>query len=243
MKNAKRLLTACIALALMLSSGPATAGMGRQGAGVIMEMLHLHSLMNHGLEMIAEGSNIVMFSQSQTIPPLDEMTLEHGRKMIKEGEAVIERVLKGPEIKLVLKAGHGNDPSVRDLRELGNAELSFARLAEKLGEAGQGGRKTRHIRVLIDHTLVMAAQGSDLVITGQMKMTDTDAYSIEHGRMMLFDSRSLLSSVKGMELDKVNAKDGAMARTVAAGKTAGKIIDLLDKMAGQGNTPTMSMSE
>ncbi len=235
MRNGAKLLTAFMSLALILAAGPAQAS-GQEKHGMAnaayMEMLHLHSLMDHGLEMVAEGSNIVMFSEQDIAPSLDEMTMEHGRKMILEGKAVIEKTLK---MAAAQKKVYRNRLFIRYIGDLGNAEIAFANMSVKLGKIGMAGpadTKARHIRVMIDHTLVMAAQGADLVITGHMGMPTEDAYSVEHGKMMLFDSRTMLSMVKGKEAVDLRDKSSAMEQTLAACNAARRIIDLLGMMPG-----------
>jgi len=90
---------------------------------------------------------------------------------------------------------------------------------------------------MINHALEMATQGANMVMLGQMKMSNVDKYSIEHGKMMLANARSLLKEVmEGKAMMDMHAKgvtggNAMMADTHKIGAAAGKVIDLLDKMA------------
>ena len=86
MKTKKRLLTAVTALVFMLSIGLSGIAFARHEGDASMDMHHMHTLMNHGLEMVAEGSNMVMLAEMKMTPSVDPMTLEHGRHMIKSGK-------------------------------------------------------------------------------------------------------------------------------------------------------------
>jgi hypothetical protein len=63
MKTKKGLLAAVTALAFMLSIGLSGTAYAKHGGDASMDMHHLHTLMNHGLEMVAEGSNMVMLAE------------------------------------------------------------------------------------------------------------------------------------------------------------------------------------
>ncbi len=98
MKSKKRFVGAVTAVAFMLSIGLLGTAHAKDGGAASMDMHHLHQLMNHGLEMVAEGSNMVMLAEMKMTAAIDPMTLEHGRHMIKTGKEVIERAMKGPEM-------------------------------------------------------------------------------------------------------------------------------------------------
>ncbi|HAM53008.1 MAG TPA: hypothetical protein DCP92_20775 [Nitrospiraceae bacterium] len=94
-----------------------------------------------------------------------------------------------------------------------------------------------HLHILINHALSMAAEGSNLVMLGQMGMADdADKFSIEHGKTMLKDAHALLDEVFGgkamMELHEKGIKmsNSMMAETHKLGEAAAKVIDLLEKM-------------
>ena len=241
MKSKKRLLGAVMAVAFMLSIGLSGTAHAQHGGDASMDMHHLHQLMNHGLEMVAEGSNMVMLAEMKMAASIDPMTLEHGRQMIKSGKEVIAHALTGPEMQAMHKAGHGDAPLMKNTHELGDAITTVADLLDKMSTEGpmsEDMMAMHHMHVMINHALEMAAQGSNMVMLGQMGMSkDIDKYSIEHGKMMLSDASALLTEVMtgkamtGMHEKGVAGGNAMMADTHKIGDAAKKVIDLLDKMA------------
>jgi hypothetical protein len=238
-----------LALAFLLSVGPfcsayAEEMMHEHGSDASMQMHHLHILMNHGLEMVVEGSNMVMLADMKMTPSLDPMTAEHGRAMIKSGKEVIEHALKGPEMQAMHKAGHGDAPLMKYTHELGEAELSVVNMLEKMSMEGPMSADMmtmHHMHIMMNHALEMAAQGSNMVMLGQMGMAkDIDKYSIEHGKMMFSDAKAMVNEVMGgkamtdMHQKGVVMSNAMMAETHKIGDASKKVIDLLDKMTSAG---------
>ena len=242
MKNKKRLLGAVMAVAFMLSMGLFGTAYAKHGGDAAMDMHHLHMLMNHGLEMVAQGSNLVMLANMKMTPAVDSMTLEHGRQMMKEGKEVIDRALKGPEMQAMHKAGHGDDPMMKYTHELGNAIMTVADLLDKMNMEGpmtDDMMAMHHMHIMINHALEMAAQGSNMVMLGQMGMSkDIDKYTTDHGKMMLSDASALLTEVMtGKTMTGMHEKgvttggSPMMSDTHKIGDAAKNVIDLLNKMA------------
>ncbi len=249
MKSRKGLLVAIMAVAFMLTVGFFGQAYAKHGDAA-MDMHHMHILMNHGLEMVAEGSNLAMLANMKMVPALDPMTLEHGRQMMKEGKEVIEHVLKGPEMQSMHKAGHGGDALMKYTHELGNAELTVTDLLENMNMEGpmtDDMMAMHHMHILINHALEMALEGANMVMLGHMRMSNTDKYSIEHGKMMLTDARALLKEVMegkammDMHAKGVNGSNAMMADTHKIGAAVGQVIDLLDQMPSEGPMKPMKM--
>ncbi len=239
-----------MAVAFMLTVGFFGRAYAKHGGDAAMDMHHMHIIMNHGLEMVAEGSNLAMLAEMKMAPALDPMTLEHGRKMMKAGKEVIEHVLKGPEMMSLHKAGHGGDPLMKYTHELGNAEMTVADLLENMNMEGpmtDDMMTMHHMHILINHALEMAAQGSNMMMLGHMGMSNIDKYSEEHGKMMLADARSLLKEVmEGKAMMDMHAKgivgtNAMMADTHKLGAAVEKVIDLLDHMSPEGSMKPMKM--
>lgn len=241
MNGKKRLFALVVAGAFLFSAGLFHAAYAKHGGDASMDMHHLHKLMNHGLTMVAEGSNMVMIAQMAMAPSIDPMTLEHGRSMIKDGKAIIERATKGSEMQGLHKGGHGDADLMKYTHELGGAMLEVANMLEKMGMEGQASADMmtmHHMHIMINHGLEMAAQGSDLIMLGQMGMSkDIDKFSVEHGKAMLADGRSTVTAViSGKEMKELHAKgvgadNPVMKDTHTIGNAAMKVIDLLDKMS------------
>jgi hypothetical protein len=241
MDRKKRLFGYVMAAVFTLSIGLFGTAYAKHGSDASMDMHHLHMLMNHGLEMVAEGSNMVMLAEMKMTASVDPMALEHGRHMIKTGKEVIERAMKGPEMQGLHKAGHGDDSLMKYTHELGGAITNITDLLDKMsmeGPMSEDMMAMHHMHVMINHALEMAAQGSNMVMLGQMGMSkDIDMYSIEHGKMMLSDAKSVLDEVMGgkammdMHQKGVTGGNAMMAETHKIGDAAKKVIDILDKMA------------
>ena len=215
------------------------------GKGADMDMHHMHILMSHGLEMVAEGSNLVMLAQMKMAPSVDPMTLAHGRSMIKDGKEVIEHAMNGHEMKAMHKAGHGNDPLMKYTHELGGAMMDVVNALEEMStkEMSPDMMTMHHMHMLMNHALVMATEGSNMMMLGRMGMAkDIDKYSVEHGKMMVSDARSLLKEVmEGKAMTEMHEKgvkpadNAMMAETHKIGDAEMKVIDLLEKMPSAGS--------
>jgi uncharacterized protein YjlB len=233
-----------LSLVLFVSAEAAEKKMAKHD-GAHMQMHHLHMLMNHGLAMVMEGANLVMLGEMKMTPAVDPMTIEHGRHMMKSGKAVIERVLSGKEMEGLHKAGHKDDPLMKYTHELGEAMLKVTASLEKMsmeGVAPADMMTMHHMHVMTNHALGMAAEGSNLIMLGQMGMAkDIDAYTIEHGKEMLSNARSMMTEVmegkamKDMHAAGVDMKNPMMAETHKIGETSMKIIDMLSRMSTAGS--------
>ena len=210
------------------------------GKSADMDMHHMHIMMSHGLEMVTEGSNMVMLGEMKMAPSLDQLTLEHGRHMITGGKKLIEHSMSGHEMKSLHKAGHGDDPLMKYTHEMGHAMMEYANIIDNMNMEGDmsGDMMTmHHMHILINHAVDMAAEGSNMVMLGRMGMANgIDKESAEHGKMMLSDAGKLLTEVmEGKAMTEMHEKgirmdNAMMAETHKMGAAAKKIIDLLSDM-------------
>lgn len=80
--------------------------------------------------------------------------------------------------------------------------------------SGDAGMNLHHMHIALNHALEMAAEGSNLVMMGQMKMAKgVDRHTIDHGRQMIEEARKLWRDVMG---------SSAMAEMHQAGTTPEK---------------------
>lgn len=215
-----------------------------QGDGASMELHHMHMMMSHGLAMVTEGSDMVMLAAMKMAPSFDQMTLRHGRQMIRSGKEVIEHFMSGFQMKELHKAGHSDDPLMQYTHELGEAMMKVVLMLEKMTveDAMNADAMTmHHAHLIIIHALGMAAQGSNMVMLGQMGMyTPADKFSVGEGEMTMTGARWLLKENfegkamkelldKGVKMDKT-----MMAETHKLSDAAVKVIDLLEKMPSVG---------
>jgi len=214
--------------------------MKHEHGGASMGMHHFHMLMNHGLSMVAEGSDMAMIAEMKMAPGVDEKSLQHGQHMIKEGKDLITRALNGPEMTAMMKK-HAKDPLMDYTHQLGEAMLKVADILEKMSMEDMSSPDTmamHHMHMMINHALEMAADGANLIMLGQMGMAgDVDKLSIEHGKAMLNDAKSMVNDMMGSkEMMDMHAKGMTPEKSPMMGmshkqaEAAMKVIDLLSKM-------------
>lgn len=207
-----------------------------------MAMHHIHIMMNHGIAMLTEGSNLVMLAGMKMTPPLDTPTLKHGQMMIASGKEVIQRSLSGPEMTEMMQGDHGKDPLMDYTHRLGEATLKVAHILSKMDLEHMSSPDTmtmHHMHITLNHALQMAAEGSSLIMIGQMGMAKgVDRFSIEHGREMISNARSLVrETMDGRVMKELHAggvtrtKSMRMQTTHELAEAILKVIDLLEKMS------------
>jgi hypothetical protein len=238
-----------LVLSLILSVtmfGVASAKEMKHKGHAAMEMHHVHELMDHGLEMVVEGSNLAMLAQMKMAPGLDQMTLQHGQHMIKAGKDLITNCLNGPEMTAMMKK-HGKDPLMDYTHQLGEAMLKVADIVEKMSMEDMSSpdmMAMHHMHIMINHGIAMAAQGANLVMLGNMGMAGAiDKMTVDHGKEMLADGKAMVSDMMGgkemMEMMKEKGmtveKSPMMAMTHQHAEAAMKVIDLLSNMPSAGS--------
>jgi len=125
--NRKSNVVAGLCLGLLLLTGVAYAGdKDHEGhSDAAMTMHHMHVMINHAVEMAAEGSNLVMLGQMNMAERIDEISIQHGQKMIENAENLATEMLSGKAMKELHQHGHGkDDPDMAYTHELGNAALA-----------------------------------------------------------------------------------------------------------------------
>ena len=100
------------------------------------------------------------------------------------------------------------------------------------------GMEMHHQHMTLNHALIMALEGSNLSMLGQMGMAKgVDKVSVDHGKMMMKNARSLYNEIMtGKAMMKMHGKgtspkdDPAMAKTHELAGAQLKVMDLLKKM-------------
>ena len=206
-----------------------------------MHLHHMHTMMNHGLTMVLQGSNLVMLSEMKMAPGVDEITLSHGKKMMAEGKAMIQEMLSGEHMARMHKEGHGKDPLMKYTHELGKAELAVASGLEEMKMADMNKpdvMKMHHMHIALNHALEMAAEGANLVMMGEMNMAKgMDKHTVDHGQKMIADGQQLWKDVmSGSAMSEMHAAgttpEGSemMGATHKIANDEKKVLDLLVKM-------------
>ena len=233
------IILTCVLSLLMFGLANAEEMKHKHGKSAEMEMHHMHEMMNHGLEMAAEGSTLMMLAGMKMAPSLDPMTMEHGRRMLADGKELIEKMMSGHAMKEMHMAGHANDPLMEYTHKLGNAMRKVVDMLENMSmEDISGDMMTmHHMHILINHALEMAAEGANMTMLGQMGMAkEIDKDSIEHGKMMMSDAQKLLTEImegkamKEMHEKGIKMDNAMMAETHKLDAAAKDVVDLLSDM-------------
>jgi uncharacterized protein YjlB len=235
----------CLALVVFLFTGLSSHVYAEEmkhkhGGSASMEMHHFHTLMNHGLTMVAEGSNMVMLAEMKMAPGVDQKTLHHGQHMIKEGKDLITRALNGPEMTAMMKK-HAKDPLMDYTHQLGESMLKVTDILEKMSMEDMSSpdmMAMHHMHMMINHALQMAADGANLIMLGQMGMAgDVDKLAVDHGKAMMNDGKSMVTDMmESKEMKDMHAKGMTPEKSPMMGmshkhaEAAMKVIDLLSKM-------------
>lgn len=242
MKVQMRLITKILLLTAFLHPGSfAMAGEEHGGKMPDMQTHHFHIMMNHGIAMVAEGSNLVMLAGMKMTTDLDRPTFAHGQVMIANGKKVILRSLSGPEMTDMMKGEDATSPLMNYTHALGEAMLVVIDNLEKMDVKHMSSSQSmtmHHMHITLNHVLQMAVEGSNLVMLGQMGMAGkVDEFSIEHGKMMMSNARSLYTetmegkAMKFMHGLGVTPENSPMMKlTYNLAESILKVIDLLGQM-------------
>jgi len=236
--------TALLVSLSFLFSAPLTAGMAmKHGAGGHgMAMHHQHIMINHALGMALEGSNLVMLGQMGMAKGVDDVSVDHGRMMIKNGRSLWNEIMSG-EIMTGMHSGGTNptdNPMMKYTHELASAQLKVIDMLKEMSAASHGGHgmTMHHQHTMLNHALKMALEGSNLIMIGQMGMAPgVDNVSVEHGKTMIKHARSLYNEIMtGKTMMNMHGKgkspekDSAMAYTHKLASAQLKVMDLLTMM-------------
>ncbi len=242
--RSKVTLFSCLVLMVFLfvglSSHVFAEEMKHKKGDASMEMHHMHMLMNHGISMVVEGSNMVMLAEMKMAPGVDPETLQHGKHMIKEGKDLITRILNGPDMMAMMKM-HAKDPLMDYTHQLGESMLKVTDIIEKMSMKDMSSpdmMEMHHMHMMINHALQMAADGANLIMLGQMGMAgDVDKLSIDHGKEMMKDGKSMVTDMmESKEMKEMHAKgmtpekSPMMEMSHKQAEAVMKVIDLLYKM-------------
>ena len=244
MKKTRVFLIMMAMLMPMLVAGCAGKNTGQDsmaGHDMSMMMHHQHTLMNHGISMVTEGSNTIMVAYMDMAPKVDAIAHEHGHLMMNMGKSVINEQLSGKEMQDMMMGGDAKTQPMQYTHELGEAILVYVNLLENMAKTGKmpaDMMAMHHQHLLINDAVSMAAQGANMVMLGNMDMAGgVDDYSVNHGKMMLNNAQALLTEVMSgdamMDMHKKGKTPGGhadMTSTHRQGEAAMKIVHLLAKM-------------
>jgi hypothetical protein len=99
-----------------------------------MSMHHQHTMLNHALKMALEGSNLIMLGQMGMASGVDEVSVEHGKAMIKNARSLYNKTMSGKS--MMEMHGKGTSPDkdkgMAYTHKLASAELKVMDLLEMM---------------------------------------------------------------------------------------------------------------
>jgi hypothetical protein len=165
MKRRIALLSGTLLIASFLAPPGSLDGAGRksEASTAAMKLHHLHIMMNHGLSMATEGSNLVMIAGGNKTPALDpaalqmaaqgsslimiaqmgmagdvdSFSLEHGKNMMAQARDLFNETMKGKVMMDMHRKGYspGKAPLMKMTHELGEAVWNVMELLSRMTPA------------------------------------------------------------------------------------------------------------
>ena len=212
--------------------------MKMQGHGMVMH--HQHQMLNHALGMALQGSNLIMIGQMEMVPGLDDLTVDHGKMMLKDARSMWNETMSGDTMMKMHGAGTtpGDDPMMKYTHQLAEAQLKVIDMLDKHADMKVHTMAGHHQHILLNHALKMALEGADMDMTANMGMAPgVDREAMNHGSIMIKEARKLWNEVmSGKDMMKMHGegmapdKHKGMAFTHELAESQLKVMDLLDKM-------------
>ena len=159
----------------------------------------IHMIMNYGLTMILDGSSLIMMAEMDIDTAVEKDPLVHGNKMIDEGKALLNRALTGPVMVKKHMEGQDKTKKMTLTHQLGELMLKQAYSRDIMQPTGSKSDTVIKLHVMHleeAHALIMAAQGANMVISGKGGTNnDLNRFSIEQGRRMMTDAKTILNNL------------------------------------------------
>jgi hypothetical protein len=204
-----------------------------------MALHHLHSLMNHALRMVLQGGNLVILSEMAKAPGADITPEEHVRAMFDNGKILLQRAMMDEEMKAIHARG-ADAKLMRYTHALGEAMQKVVASLDKISmpRPEKKGVALQHLRMDLNQALMMATEGSNIIMSGREGMTPkVDKAFIEHGQAMLTEARKLWqvnTEEKGMQ-DLMRPGQSAESAATMTGihelvEAGTKVLDLETEM-------------
>jgi hypothetical protein len=103
----------------------------------MMTMHHMHMMINHALQMAADGANLVMLGEMDMAGAVDKMTVEHGKEMMKDAKPMIADIMGGKEMMdMHAKGMTMENPMMAMSHKHGEAAMKVIDLLSKMPSAG-----------------------------------------------------------------------------------------------------------
>ena len=158
-----------------------------------------HMLMNYGLNMIADGSSMIISANMDIKTTLVQQPINYGNETINLGKSFVERALKGPDMvaKHVQNEDDENDMMLAT-HKLGQLMIQVAYSPEIFESDLLKNSEIAHnllvIQLEANNALMMSAQGSNMIMTGQAGSSEKyiNSFFIDQGTAMIGNAREVV---------------------------------------------------
>lgn len=180
----------------------------REQISYTTQMHHLHMLINHALQMAAQGADMQLLGKEQ------------GQKLLAKSTELLTRAMSGMEMSKLHRQGWTGSSLMFMTHELSDTAEEMILLMHQLS-ADVADRNSIY---MLNHAIEVAAMGSSLIMLGQQGMAgDIDLVMVNHGQSMLGEASGLLRDVEPVD---------------AYSQTAVKIVQMLIGIPEDSNAPT-----
>jgi hypothetical protein len=200
--------------------------------------------------MTLEGYNLVMLGGMGMARGVDEVSVEHGNVMIKNGKAMWNEIMSGKIMTGMHHSGKDpmKDPAMAYTHKLAEKQLKVIDLLGKMPESEMApgsashDMSMHHQHIMLNHALKMGLEGANILMLGEMGMAKgVDEISVDHGRMMLKNARSLFNDIMSgkdmMDMHRAGTSpesDELMKYTHRLAEAQLQVLTLLDDMPAMG---------
>jgi len=201
---------------------------------------HQHQMLNHALGMALQGSNLIMLGQMEMVPGLDNITVDHGKMMLKDARSMWNETMSGDTMMKMHGSGTtpADDPAMKYTHQLAEAQLKVIDMLDKHANMKGHAMGMHHQHILLNHALKMAIDGSDMDMIAKMGMAPgVDKEGMNHGSKMIKSAEKLWNEVmSGKDMMKMHGegmspdKHKGMTFTHKLAEAQLKVLELLKKM-------------
>ena len=148
------------------------------------QMHHLHILINHALQMAAQGADMQLLDKKQ------------GNKLLAKSTELLKRAMSGMEMAKLHQQGWAGSSLMFMTHELADSAEEMILLMHQLSSDVTNKDTIR----MLNHAIEVAAMGSSLIMFGQQGMAgDIDLVMVNHGQSMLGEASGLLHEIEPVD--------------------------------------------
>ena len=172
-----------------------------------------HILMNYGLNMIADGSSMIISTDMDIKTTITKEPVDFGNEMIARGKSFVEMALKGPDmVEKHLQNKDAESDMMIATHKLGQlilqSDYSQGILEPNLLKNSVIAHNLLIIQLEAKNALMISAQGSNMIMTGQADRSEKykARFLIDQGKDMIGNAREIIFDLLHGEVMKNLAK-------------------------------------